>query len=325
MPLIICPECGKSISTEAVSCPHCGKPGPFGLKADEPQKVETAAAPVIPSGIKKTTEAAKAVKGPGLWFLLAAALVSTACFFAAFVIKNKEIVVPEKQKPATSSKRTTAAMMEKEDREAIAAWGGPTTLDDFWAAWVEATKEKSTGDAITKMGQVARRLPEDVRQRVPDIIVGGGMEARWVFVREHPDVAEWLGNPQFEYLLGKHPEFHEWKDRQALAAKLRIAGYIAAGLMAVFVLWEMYARYQASGKARASVRRNKTFLKRTAVLIAAWWVIAVCYLYATEAFSPPIYWDQVLKVILIPTLALAAIAGLVLALWKDTPGEATEK
>ena len=31
MALVTCPECSSKVSTEALVCPHCGKPGPFGV------------------------------------------------------------------------------------------------------------------------------------------------------------------------------------------------------------------------------------------------------------------------------------------------------
>lgn len=32
MALVACPECGKQVSTEARTCPHCGSPTPLAAK-----------------------------------------------------------------------------------------------------------------------------------------------------------------------------------------------------------------------------------------------------------------------------------------------------
>ena len=41
MALIICPECGKSISDKAVSCPNCGLPSQYFQSASNAQKPST--------------------------------------------------------------------------------------------------------------------------------------------------------------------------------------------------------------------------------------------------------------------------------------------
>lgn len=46
MPLAACPDCGDRVSTSARTCPHCGRPGPFGAEpAPQPVSYAVSAAP----------------------------------------------------------------------------------------------------------------------------------------------------------------------------------------------------------------------------------------------------------------------------------------
>ncbi|MDO4795349.1 MAG: hypothetical protein Q4A28_05335 [Brachymonas sp.] len=84
MALILCPECKRRISDQALACPHCGLPQPLSSRKEA---VESAHEPFLQSKTAQT-----AVKGLTAWALLPwvgkiivaiAALAFLAYFFSS--------------------------------------------------------------------------------------------------------------------------------------------------------------------------------------------------------------------------------------------------
>lgn len=81
MALIICEECGKEISEQATTCPHCGCP--INNKTEEVQQVEITSVKIKPKNTKKILAIILAV-------LAMAALVGTLVFMSNSSQKKKE-------------------------------------------------------------------------------------------------------------------------------------------------------------------------------------------------------------------------------------------
>lgn len=97
--------------------------------------------------------------------------------------------------------RTSQAMAAEQNQAALAALNAPATMDDLYRVWRQAAGMKPE-EALTRLRQTARRLPDDSRQMLPDIVQGGDAREVWAFLQTHPDTEDLLMRPEFQKIFG---------------------------------------------------------------------------------------------------------------------------
>ena len=110
---------------------------------------------------------------------------------------------PLLNRPRHLRRRPTVEDLEQSFQDELASRRGPTTMADVEQALRRARKEDmDVGRAISTVGAVAERLPEDQFRRMPAIVQRSDGDKVWMFRQKHPELNDFLNLPEFHFIFG---------------------------------------------------------------------------------------------------------------------------